>query len=91
MALKNDEKSEEELTCRFMTLESDAKFGEKLTCGLENDMRNLENFYQSTFKSLKFETFIGSFYPKQKMYKLKIYRGAMCHDNQEMMQNLKRN
>ena len=31
MALKNDEKSEEELTCRFMTLESDAKFGEKST------------------------------------------------------------
>ena len=34
-----------------MTLESDAKFEEKLTCGLENDMRNLANFYQSTQKS----------------------------------------
>ena len=31
-----------------MTLKSDAKFEEKLTCGLENDMRNLENFHQST-------------------------------------------
>ena len=26
-----------------MTLERDAKFEEKLTCGLENDVRNLEN------------------------------------------------
>ena len=31
-----------------MTLESDAKFDEKLTCGLENDMRNLAKFHQST-------------------------------------------
>ena len=30
-----------------MTLNSDAKFEEKLTCGLENDMRNMENFHQS--------------------------------------------
>ena len=28
-----------------MTLECDAKFEENLTCGLENDMRNLENFH----------------------------------------------
>ena len=34
-----------------MTLKSDAKFEEKLTCGLENNMRNLANFYQSTRKS----------------------------------------
>ena len=33
-----------------MTLEYDAKFEEKLTCGLENDMRNLANFHQSTQK-----------------------------------------
>ena len=31
----------------FMALESDAKFEETLTCGLENN-RNLPNFYQST-------------------------------------------
>ena len=31
-----------------MTLESDAKFEEKLTRGLENNMKNLENFNQST-------------------------------------------
>ena len=32
----------------FMTLKGDAKFEEKLTCGLENDMRNIANFHQST-------------------------------------------
>ena len=31
-----------------MTLKSDVKFEEKLTCGLENDMRNKANFHQST-------------------------------------------
>ena len=31
-----------------MTLACDGKFEEKLTCGLENDMRNLANFHQST-------------------------------------------
>ena len=33
-----------------MTLKSNAKFEEKLTCCLENDMRNLANFHQSTQK-----------------------------------------
>ena len=32
-------------------LESDAKFEEKVTCGLENDIKNLANFQQSTRKS----------------------------------------
>ena len=31
-----------------MTLKSDAKFEEKLTCGLKSDMSNLANFHQST-------------------------------------------
>ena len=34
-----------------MTLKSDTKFEEKLTCGLENDMRNLADVHQSTRKS----------------------------------------
>ena len=33
-----------------MALKSEAKFEEKLTCCLENDMRNFENFLQSTRK-----------------------------------------
>ena len=31
-----------------MTLKGDAKFEEKLTCGLVNDMRNMANFCQNT-------------------------------------------
>ena len=34
-----------------MTLKSHAKLEEKLSCGLENDIRNLANFHQSTRKS----------------------------------------
>ena len=37
-------KSTEELP--FITLKSDTKFEEKMTCRLENDMRNLANFHQ---------------------------------------------
>ena len=42
-----DQKSTEDLS--FMTLEN-VKFEEKLTCGLENDMKNLANFHQSIWK-----------------------------------------
>ena len=35
----------------FMTLKGDAKFEEKLACGLENDMRNMASFQQSNLKS----------------------------------------
>ena len=31
-----------------MKLKSDEKFEEKRSCGFENDMRNMENFHQST-------------------------------------------
>ena len=30
-----------------MALTDDAEFEEKLTCGLENDMKNMANFYQN--------------------------------------------
>ena len=40
-------------------------------------MRNLANFNQNTFESLKIGTLLGFFYPKQKMYELKIYRGVV--------------
>ena len=46
-----------------MTLKGDAKFEEKLTCGLESDMRNMESFHQS-IESLKIRTLMGSFNPK---------------------------
>ena len=31
-----------------MTLKNDEKFEEKLTCDLENDMKNTVNFHQNT-------------------------------------------
>ena len=64
-----------------MTLKSDAKF-EEMTCNLENDRRNLVIFTKA-LKSLKIGTLMGFFYPKQKMYELKIYRGVMSDDNKE--------
>ena len=72
-----------------MALNINAKFKGKQASASKNDMRNLANFYQSTFESLKTAAFIGSFYPKQKMYKLKIYRGVVSWQ-WRMMQNLKR-
>ena len=33
-----------------MTQKNHAKFEEKLTCGLENDMRNLGSFHQNTWE-----------------------------------------
>ena len=41
--------------------------------------------------SPKIGTLMASFCLKSKMYQFKIYRGVMCHDNEEWMQNLKRN
>ena len=66
-----------------MALIIDATFEGKLTCAFENDMRNLANFHHSMFESLKIGTLMGSFYSKQKMYELKIYRGVLCYDNEE--------
>ena len=66
-----------------MELNIDAKCEEKMTCAFKNDMSNLAHFQQSMFGSLKIGTLMGSFYPKQKMCELKIYRGVLRHDNEE--------
>ena len=58
----------------------------KLTCAFKNDIRNLANFHQSMFGSLKIETLMESFYPKQKMHELKICRGDLSWQ-WRMMQN----
>ena len=39
---------------------NNAKFNEELTCALENELRNLVSF-ESTLKSLKTFTLMGSF------------------------------
>ena len=69
-----------------MTLRSDGKFEEKLTCRLKNDMKNVENFHQSTQKRHNWH-FDEILCQKQKMYELKIYRGVMCRENEERFKN----
>ena len=66
-----------------MALNTDAKFEAKMTCAFKNDMRNLANIHPTTFESLKIGTFMGTFYPKQKMFELNSHRGVMCLDNEE--------
>ena len=65
-----------------MSLKIDAKFEGKLACASKNDMKTLATFTRA-LESLKIATLMGSFYPKQKMFKLKTYRGVMCHNNEE--------
>ena len=59
-----------------MMLESDAKFEEKVTCGLENDMKNLANFHQSTQVS-KLGLLLGPFIQSRKYMSLKFTR-VLC-------------
>ena len=59
-----------------MMLESDAKFEEKVTFGLENDMKNLANFHQST-KVSKFGLLLGPFIQSKKFMNLKFTR-VLC-------------
>ena len=63
-----------------MTLKRYANFEEKLTCGLKKDFWEI---FTRALESVKSETLMGSFCPKQKMYDLKVCRGVMCYDNEE--------
>ena len=64
-----------------MTLKSSAKFEEKLTCGLKNDMMNLAKFHQSTRKSQDFDpgSFIQSRYMSLKFIE-ELYAMKMKND-----------
>ena len=74
-----------------MRLESDAKFEEKLTCGLENNMRNFANFHQSTWKlGLKLGLLWGTFIPSRKYISLKFTR-ELCVMAMKKMQILREN
>ena len=66
-----------------MVLIIDATFVGKLSCAFKIDTRNLANFHQSMFESVKIGTLVGSFYPNYKVYELKIYRGNFCQGNEE--------
>ena len=65
-----------------MTLKSDTKFKEKLTCGLKYDMRNLVTFDPTTQKSGNFFS-IGCFYPKYTRFEPQKYRAVIFHDTEQ--------
>ena len=50
-----------------MALNIDVTFERKLNCAFKNEMRNLVNFHQSMFGSLKIGILIWSFYSKKCM------------------------
>ena len=66
----------------LMTLNSDAKFKEKLICGFKYDMRNFVNFHPTIQKSKNF-TLMGYFCPKYMRFELKKYRGVIFHDTEQ--------
>ena len=45
--------------------------------------RGIWQIFIRIFESIKIGTFMGSFCPKEKMHKLKMYRGVMCNDTEE--------
>ena len=65
-----------------MTLKSDAKFKEKLTCGFKYDMRNLVNFHPTTQKSEHFTTmdYFCSKYMRFELKKESIYLMVLNSD-----------
>ena len=60
-----------------MALKTDATLDRKLTCAFKNDIRNLANFHQSMFGSLKIETLRGPFIQSRKCMSLKFI-GEFC-------------
>ena len=66
----------------FMTLEVDAKFEEKLTCVLENNVRNLK-FSPEYLKVSKLGVWWDSFFQSWKCMSLKFTGKLFCHNNEE--------
>ena len=65
-----------------MTLKTDAKVKEKLTCGFKYDMRDLVNFHPTTQKPGNF-TSMGYFCPKYMRFELKKYRGVISYGTEQ--------
>ena len=61
----------------LMALNIDATFEGKLTCAFKNDMRNLANFHQSMFESLKLGLWWDPFIQSRKCMSLK-FTGEFC-------------
>ena len=62
----------------FHDTENDVKFEENLTCCLENNMRNLANFHQSTWSwNSKLGLLWGTFIPSRNCTSLK-FTGELC-------------
>ena len=61
---------------------SHVKFEEKLTCGLENGMRNLTNFHQNTWKCQNWY-FHGILLSKVENAWATTYRGVISNDTEE--------
>ena len=68
----------------------DTTFEGKLTCVFKNDMRNLENFHQSMFESLKMGLWWDPFIQSRKWMSLK-FTGEFCVMTMKNDANLKRN
>ena len=66
-----------------MAFDIDTKFEGKLTCASKNDMWNLANFQKSTWKSQNWD-FYGILLSKVQIHELKIHRGVMCYDNEDL-------
>ena len=73
-----------------MTLKSDVKFAGKLTFAFKNDMRNLRNFHQSTWKSQNWD-FDGILLSKVENVWAENLQGSYVSWQWRMMQKLKRN
>ena len=65
-----------------MTLKSDAKF-EKNWLVIWKMTWEIWQIFTRALETVQIGTLIGCFCPKQRMYELKIYRGVVCHENEE--------
>ena len=65
-----------------MTLKSDAKFKEKMTCGFRYDMKNLMNFHPTNQKSENLFS-MSFFCSKYIRFELQKYRGVIFHDTEQ--------
>ena len=61
----------------LMVLNIDATFEGELTCAFKNDMRNLTNFHQILFGTVKIGTLMGSFIQSTKFMSLR-FTGEIC-------------